>query len=668
MAGRPERIPSSATAGFFQTYPAIPPAYSSSNGSNPGEHTLSDDDVLSNIVRLYLPDPLPVDLDKSFHDFARTCLDPRTLRLMVDCETNQPTLHPMTTFGQINDVNPLRTSEGWRALKDIQTRAGVVAHGYHAVDDSSASYNLRIHQFILAHLWSPSSASVSCPAAMSDGAAILLRKHISSSAINSSPGQDSKLLKQVLSEAYARLTSFDPDYAWTSGQWMTERPGGSDVSRTETVARLAVREALDAEQQTFGEAEMDNVGMPLGPWLVDGFKWFSSATDADMVVLLAQTQKGLSTFYAPMKRVRTLPDGSKVNVMNGIRISRLKNKLGTKGLPTAELEIKDMRAWLIGEEGKGVKEISAILNATRLWTACGAVGGWSRGLSVSRAYCKIRRIKGEQVLAENKQHLKWMADETVKYRACAHLAFLAVALLGICEKGWDIAAKGTRAAQWLPKDKGQADSLLRILTPVMKAQCSLSATLGLRECMESLGGVGYCENTDDGGIMNIARMFRDSSVNSIWEGTTNIMAEDFVRAAKGKDGEAALRILDEMFKRMLDVAAEFLTPQVDSTRQSWDHLRSVISKTSTPELLYRGREMLQSVQDIMCAALLLIDASSTRAKSESVVANRWVSPRFESHRKPQSRSVNRMYEENENDRGIFLGFDQSGPAQMQSKL
>ena len=78
--------------------------------------------------------------------------------------------------------------------------------------------------------------------------------------------------------------------------------------------------------------------------------------------------------------------------------------------------------------------------------------------------------------------------------------------------------------------------------------------------------------------------------------------------------------------------------------------------------------MLQSVQDIMCAALLLIDASSTRAKSESVVANRWVSPRFESHRKPQSRSVNRMYEENENDRGIFLGFDQSGPAQMQSKL
>lgn len=515
---------SSVQNGFFQAFPVVEPAYTRKNEQKSLDSQKPGDAVFANIVRLYLPNPLPEELDQSLHDFARKCIDSETLRLTVDAETHQPTLHALNTFGDANNTKPLRMSEGWRALKDIQTRAGIVAHGYKDVAKGCVPYNRRVYQFALAHMWSSSSAGVTCPAAMSDGAAILISKHLNRSSTLSFTGQDSHVLRSVLQEVYARLTSFDPAYAWTSGQWMTERPGGSDVSRTETLARLASEEDLFADVRNHGTHDIDAVGMPLGPYIVDGFKWFSSATDADMVVLLAQTEKGLSAFYAPMMRASLSSNGSKISVMNGVRISRLKHKMGTQALPTAELEIKGMRAWLLGEEGRGVREISAILNATRLWTASGSVAGWARGLSIAKAFAKVRSIKGGQLLAENRQHVKWIADEMVKHRACAHFAYLGVALLGLSEAGFDTAVRGTRAQEWLPQSQSEASLLLRILTPVMKAQCSLWSIWGLRECMESLGGVGYCENQEDNGLLNLARIFRDANVNSIWEGSKYCIA------------------------------------------------------------------------------------------------------------------------------------------------
>src|SRR5690606_7324604 len=120
--------------------------------------------------------------------------------------------------------------------------------------------------------------------------------------------------------------------AWTSGQWMTERTGGSDVSQTETVA------------------DYDPVpGDEVGPWVINGFKWFSSATDANMTILLAKTTSmpnKVSCFYAPLKRKIRTPHGEDWE-WNGVRIQRLKQKLGTKAVPTAELELKNMRGWLV---------------------------------------------------------------------------------------------------------------------------------------------------------------------------------------------------------------------------------------------------------------------------------------------------------------------------------
>lgn len=149
---------------------------------------------------------------------------------------------------------------------------------------------------------------------------------------------------------------------------MTERPGGSDVSRSETTATYE---------------PLPNSTSNLGPWKIDGHKFFSSATDADMTVLLAKTGKNkkLSAFYAPMR----LPNGER----NGVRIIRLKKKLGTKALPTAELELKGMRAWLIGNEGDGVREISNVLNITRVHNAVVSASLMRRGLSVAKVYISL---------------------------------------------------------------------------------------------------------------------------------------------------------------------------------------------------------------------------------------------------------------------------------------
>jgi alkylation response protein AidB-like acyl-CoA dehydrogenase len=123
---------------------------------------------------------------------------------------------------------------------------------------------------------------------------------------------------------------------------MTERAGGSDVSQTETLATYS-------PESSSGPESLSTDGEKLGPWLINGFKWFSSATDSSMMVFLARTPKGISAFYAPMRR--TLPSGPDsmgyATGLNGIQIQRLKQKLGSRALPTAELELKGVRAYLV---------------------------------------------------------------------------------------------------------------------------------------------------------------------------------------------------------------------------------------------------------------------------------------------------------------------------------
>ncbi|KAI4948323.1 hypothetical protein J4E91_005744 [Alternaria rosae] len=653
-------LASSSTSGFFQTLPVLPPQYTNpislseavrSRYSVSGE--ASDDNVVARILDLYLPQDATAATNR-VHHLARLSLNPSILKYATDAETNHPVLRPLSTFGAENKNDPLWTTTGWQKLKEIGYREGVVSVAY---DKSHRRFNRRVGQFVGGHVWGPTGTMTACPQSMTDGAATLLDKH-KNDEDGDQPGRC-----EVLREAYRRVCSRDPDMAWTSGQWMTERSGGSDVSGIETLARRMTPEELDEEAKQ--GRDCDAVGMQLGPWKIHGFKWFSSATDSEMAVLLARTDKGgLSAFYMPMRRrvggESLESDALNEEVpppteLNGVRIQRLKNKLGTKSLPTAELELNGARGWLIGTEGQGVKEISAILNITRLYTAAGSVGSWARGLAISRAYSKVRKVRGG-LLQDNPAHLAWMAEETVKYRASAHFSYLGVALQGALEQEWDEMVANTKAAQLIPQDRSTVAALLRLLLPVMKAQVSVASVDGLRQCMECLGGVGYCENNEDGGLMNIAKIYRDNLVNPIWEGTVSVMAEDVIRVLTDKrlgGGDILKNIFTPWIKQALSQCVPIFQSEVVIVEERLLALEDVVHNTSKEELLYRGREILQHLEVIASSAVLMYDAQANPDAVAQEIAVRWVRLKALS---PQKQTRPRDWKElSSMDKRVFLG-------------
>lgn len=658
MAEKTPLTASSSTLGFFQALPVLPPQYTSisslpvqiqtriRNGSDP-----SDDQVIARIMALYLPPNTKIVHDHA-HRLARRSIDLTVLVHSTDAETNHPVLRPLTTFGEENKIDPLWTTAGWQKLKEIGIEEGVIAVAY---DKSNADFNRRIYEFVLGHLWGPTGTMTGCPMSMTNGAAALLSRHLQADD-GDQPGRGG-----VFREAYRRLTSRDPTIAWTSGQWMTERTGGSDVSGTETTAHRLTDAELEAESQAGRKS--DAVGMPLGPWKIDGFKWFSSATDSEMAILLARTATGgLSAFYIPMRRRLLAPkemdnDLSDMVVprteLNGIRIQRLKNKLGTKSLPTAELELKGARGWLIGKEGQGVKDISAILNITRLSTAAGSVGNWSRGLAICRAYSKVRKVRGG-LLQDNPAHLRWMADETVKYWAAAHFAFLGVAFQGALEQDRSKMVDNTKATGLIPREKSQIGDLLRLITPVMKAQVSVASVDGLRNAMECLGGVGYCENNEEGGLMNIAKIYRDNLVNPIWEGTVSVMAEDVVRVLTDKrlgNGDVIKKVFVPWVRNIASKSSAVFKTELAAIEERVQVLLNLIQGSSKEQLLYHGRELLNLIEVIVSGSVLILDASTHSTSVAEEIARRYI----------QSRSgmtmpdIVQYQEKTDLNRKIFLG-------------
>lgn len=478
--------PSSSTAGFFQSPPQV-------------LNQFYDDAALQRAIAMFLPSSVRELVQPELSAFGDKVLSKQVLHWIADAEKNPPYLRTWDTWGKRRDE--LVTSEGWRCLQDIGIEEGMVAIGY----ENHYAEHSRVFHFAKYHLWCGSSAWVNCPSLMTDGVASLFRSHLSNPSLPSDQ-------REVLQSAFSRITSRDPKVAWTTGQWMTERQGGSDVSQTETLATYSPETESSAKSSD---------GNDLGPWVINGFKWFSSATDSSMTVMLARTPKGISTFFAPMRR--TLPGGPDsmgyTTELNGIYIQRLKQKLGTRALPTAELELKGVRAWLIGEEGRGTKEIATVLNIARIHNAVSAVDFWGRGLGISRAFGRCRKV-GTKPLHAKTSYLSSLARQHVEYRANVLFTFFVTALLGVVEQKQDAlyhqkTAKLPKTTAVIP-DSQTAEHLLRLLTPALKGITAKKAISGLQECMESLGGVGYLENEDM--QFNIARLYRDANVLSIWEG------------------------------------------------------------------------------------------------------------------------------------------------------
>lgn len=485
------------------------------------------------------------------------------------------------------------------------------AQGY---EDGLGQYT-RVVQYMRCLLWEPSSAMTSCPIAMQDGAARLLQLQLSGERL-------SPVERKVFQNALDHLNSRDPKRGWTSGQWMTERTGGSDVSKTETIATYS---PLSEGASLCDSAE----GIPLGPWCISGFKWFASAADSNMTVLLAKTPRGLSAFYAPLRRfsptlLKNASGAKRTTELNGITISRLKSKMGTKPLPSAELVLDGMRGWLIGEEGRGIQTISTILTITRLRTTIGAMGYLGRGLAIVRAFTKAREVgagRGARVrLSDNALHLQTLSNMTVEYHGMMLLAFYGSFVMGLEEHAGQDQSPPPAAAAKITPQKESVTPLLRVLTLVLKAYCTKQCIPLLYACMESMGGVGYLENSETE-YLNIARLFRDACVLNIWEGTTDVLSTDLVRALKHpQHGKASMAALDTLINQA--AGGE------DKIMSRWRALRQTVEATAHAELLSQARGVLWSIAEILQACLFCVESGAYPDRRTQEMCRRYLSKKL----------------------------------------
>jgi len=427
------------------------------------------------LLREYLERVLPRDVFRACTDELRS-MGALAAGLLLEltrlARKEEPQLVEFDPWGR--RIDEIRTPEAWRTLARIASEQGLVGIPY---EGRQGVYS-RIHQFAMVYLFAPSSAVYTCPLAMSDGAVRTLQSHGNAALID---------------RAVPRLISRNPAQAWTSGQWMTERTGGSDVGLTQTEAR---QEGAD--------------------WRLFGTKWFTSATTAEMSLTLARPRgnpaggKGLALFYLELRDA----DGA----INGIRIHRLKDKLGTRMLPTAELELAGARATPVAGLSDGVKAIAPMLQITRTWNAICSVASMRRGCALVKDYA-ARRVAFGAPLSEKPLHVQTLADLQARYEAAFLLAFRAVELLGREETG----------------EASESERLmLRALQPIAKLLTAKEAVAAASEALEAFGGAGYIEDT------GLPVLLRDAQVLPIWEGTTNVLALDSLRALANPQSLAAL--------------------------------------------------------------------------------------------------------------------------------
>ncbi|KAK3956952.1 acyl-CoA dehydrogenase/oxidase, partial [Pseudoneurospora amorphoporcata] len=610
--------PSSANTGFIQQQPII-------------KNQFHEDVSLQRIAKLYLPPTLLSSATPEISQLGDAVLHPQILDWITDSERNVPYLRGSgrDAFGRPSSKQELIVTEGWRKLQEFGFANGVVAINYDPAFASKNGPYARLIQFMRCHLWEASCANTLCPAAMQDGAARLLQRHLTTPKL---AGNLSETEKRVFRNAYEHLTSRDPRYTWTSGQWMTERAGGSDVSQTETVAVYDPFPTTTDSEQVPLASKQENI--PLGPWSISGFKWFSSATDSQMTILLAKTRPGMgvSAFFAPMRRWNpdlVSPTGGERGgtELNGITISRLKNKFGTVGLPTAELELKGMRGWLIGKEGEGIKEISTILNITRVHTTVSSMGYLGRGIGVAKAYALVREAgvgKGRRLpLYKHPLHMRTLANLTSEYHGLMLLTFYTLYILGLDEHRSSTTTTTSPDTPQTPltPPPSLVPHLLRTLSSLHKSFICHSCVPLSFACMESLGGVGYLVNSESEHL-NLSRIFRDACVGAIWEGTTDVLASDTVRALKhpavGKEGVQALDwFVGEGLK-----GGE--GGEVERIKTVWEGLKRRLERGKQEELLPEARGLTHRLAEMLIAVLWVVDARVRPGREVEGMKRRWM--------------------------------------------
>jgi len=341
-------------------------------------------------------------------------------------------------------------------------------------------------KYVLTYLFVQAEFGLCCPVSMTDSLTRTLKKF-------GSP--------ELVERFIGRLTSLDFDTLAQGAMFMTEQAAGSDIAATVT------------------RAWQDEAGQ----WRLTGDKWFCSNPDADFAMVLARPDgapagmKGVSLFLLP----RQLDDGS----ANHYRIIRLKDKLGTRSMASGEIRLEGAVAYLVGEPGRGFVQMADMVNNSRLSNGVRAAGLMRRAVA-----------EAEYIASERRAFGKRLADMPLMQRQLTKLRLPA-------EQARTMVFQTAMALARSDGGDNTAYPLLRILTPLIKFRACRDARKVTGDAMEVRGGCGYIEEWSD------PRLVRDAHLGSIWEGTSNIVALDVLRAIKRED---SLNSLQAHFGKLLD--------------------------------------------------------------------------------------------------------------------
>lgn len=479
------------------------------------------------------------DAADGLHEIGRTAGSAHSFALGDRAEAHPPVLHTHDRFG--HRVDQVAYDSSYHELMSTATRFGVHASPW--LSDDPHAHLVRAVGF---SLWGAVDAGHQCPITMTYAAVPALR-------------EDQELADRYVTKLAGR--GYDPSFRapddkqfLIAGMSMTEKQGGSDVRANTTTA----------------------VAQPDGTYVINGHKWFTSAPMSDIFLTLANTAAGVTCFVLP----RVLPDGT----VNGLRLQRLKTKLGNHSNASSEVEYVNAVGWRLGDEGRGVATIIRMVNATRMDCALGSATSMRVGVQ-NAVHHAIHRHAFGKALIDQPLMRNVLADLAIEAEAATSTALWLTSLTDRAEAGDE-----------------QAELLRRIGIAVTKYHVCKRAPIHAAEALECLGGNGYIEDS------RMPRLYREAPLMSIWEGSGNVTALDTLRAA-ARQPESVAALMDEL------EGARGTDARYDSFL---DRLGSAFADPSTVEI--RARRIVGDLAVALQASQLLRHGHP--AVTEAFVASR----------------------------------------------
>lgn len=505
-------------------------------------------------------------------------------------DRNPPELHTYDDYGEVqNDVeyHPKQFENERLTYGEF----GLSHDTFHAPEGRDEPLGLS-HALMMQTLLSYVDPGFTCPASMTVGAAVVLDKFDDG----------------TLDEFFERLTTNDPEAHIEGAMFLTEEQGGSDVGANEVRAEPADPETVSDDAPEDAEV-----------YRLYGEKWFCSNIDGQGALALARRPDapagtdGLSLFVVPHE-VEEEP--------NGQVYRRLKEKLGTLSVPTGEIEFEGAEAYLVGEPERGFKYMAEMMNYCRLSNASAAVAHIGRTLLAAKMRAADREAFGS-VLEDYPLMRRDLVELTVDYEAASAFTFEAARLMDRREQE---ERSARHADERSSGDDSRAYRLMRLLVPVAKYKTARMAVDDVSYAMEILGGNGYVE-----GFVT-ERFFRDVQVLPIWEGPSNVLSLDVLRALERE--RAAEALLPYVQEHLDAVEHPHLEPLADEVADAFADLQSGLAALATEDgdyAQYQAKQLADLVFDVVTGALLLSQAQDEIEDGNgrrALVAEGFVNTRF----------------------------------------